>query len=369
MKQVRVNVTTKVNSSSIRRERHNGRDVIVVPSATMPDEVVMNGIKYPADEIAKSYASLERTPAPLGHPTINGAFVSAMDPEGINRSYIGAYNANVTRDRGRVFLDKIIDVEFASQTNGGKAVLAAIEQGEPIHTSTGLLCMLEAVANAEDHEYVARDIVFDHDAILLGEDGAATPAQGVGMLVNGARVDVINSTLSQVESEIDWAGMRLVDAITQRDKATAWERIKSAIMEAISTSAREPETSTKDDDMTVTTEQFDQLSAKVNALAETLSSDKVSELVTNAVAAAIKPVTDDIAAVKAANAAKEETEKADLVAKIVKANTLSEEAAKGLTLEALRELAPKAKPGAAAPLNAAFTGGAKSATFKLPEGE
>ena len=25
---------------------------------------------------------------------------------------------------------------------------------------------------------------FDHDAILLGEEGAATPSQGVGMMVN-----------------------------------------------------------------------------------------------------------------------------------------------------------------------------------------
>jgi len=41
---------------------------------------------YPADEIEKSYMSLNRAPAPLGHPLINSQFVSARDPEGIGGS-------------------------------------------------------------------------------------------------------------------------------------------------------------------------------------------------------------------------------------------------------------------------------------------
>ena len=84
MKQVRVNVRALANIAAVRHEKRNGRDVVIVPSATMPDDVVMNDILYPAAEIARSYRSLERTPAPLGHPTINGMFVSARDPEGIN---------------------------------------------------------------------------------------------------------------------------------------------------------------------------------------------------------------------------------------------------------------------------------------------
>src|SRR5690606_39194565 len=65
---VRVNVRSVANTAAIRREKRNGRDVIIVPSATLPDNVVMNGILYPAEEIAKSFKGLERTPAPLGHP-------------------------------------------------------------------------------------------------------------------------------------------------------------------------------------------------------------------------------------------------------------------------------------------------------------
>jgi len=79
MNQVLVHVRCNA-AGAIRREKLNGRDVIIVPSATLPDGIVMNDILYPAEEIERSYKGLERTPAPLGHPTINGKFVSARDP-------------------------------------------------------------------------------------------------------------------------------------------------------------------------------------------------------------------------------------------------------------------------------------------------
>ncbi|KAK0340490.1 hypothetical protein LTR94_030297, partial [Friedmanniomyces endolithicus] len=156
--QVRVNIRTLANSAAIRREKRNGRDVIIVPSATLPDDVVMNDILYPAAEIAKSFKSLERTPAPLGHPSINGKFLSARDPEGLNQGWIGAWNENVRQEKGRVLLDKVIDVERANQCEGGKRVLNAIEKGDPVHTSTGLLAMLDAANGDVPYKFTARDI-------------------------------------------------------------------------------------------------------------------------------------------------------------------------------------------------------------------
>ena len=133
-KRVRVNITSKVNADSIKKLRRHGRDVMIVPSATLPDGIVMNGIRYDADEIEKSFRSLERTPAPLGHPEIEGMFVSASDPEGLARGWIGAWNENVRRENGRSCMDKVIDLSTANQTTGGKAVLEAIEKREPVHT-------------------------------------------------------------------------------------------------------------------------------------------------------------------------------------------------------------------------------------------
>ncbi|MDX0610767.1 hypothetical protein GOC90_25425 [Sinorhizobium medicae] len=372
MKHVRVNVRSVANTKAVRKEKRNGRDVVIVPSATLPDDIIMNGIRYPADEIGKSFAGLNRTPAPLGHPMINGKFVSARDPEGINVGYIGAWNENVRRENGRVFLDKVIDIEVANRSPGGKEVLAAIEKGEPVHTSTGLLANLEAVANASDHKHIARNIEFDHDAILLGEVGAATPDQGVGMLVNAqgeqTEIEVINSAIQEAERDIDWAMDSLARALEKRQRAGLLDKLKAAILEALGISEREPTTNTKDTEMPVTDEQFTALSAKVDALSEGFN--KIGETVTNAVMAAVKPITDSHAEMVANQKAKDDAEHADLVTKIVKANVLDEETAKATPLNTLRALAKTAEPGKAAPLNPAFkaNSGDKPA-FKLPKGD
>jgi hypothetical protein len=371
MPQVRVNVRSLANVKAVRKEKRNGRDVVVVPSATLPDDVVMNGIRYPADEIEKSYLTLNRTPAPLGHPTINGKFVSARDPEGINIGYIGAWNENVVRKDGRVFLDKVIDVEVANRTEGGKAVLAAIEKGEAVHTSTGLLCTLDVANGATDHKHIARNMLFDHDAILLGEAGAATPDQGVGMLVNAKgeeeEIQVINSSLTDAaDQEIDWAGTRLVEALRRRENIGIWDKVKTAIMDAVG-SGRVPSTNTKEDDMSVTDEQFKSLSDEVKTLSEGMG--KIGETIANAVTTALKPVLDQQAELVANQKAKDEAEHADLVAKVVKANVLDEATAKATPLNTLRALAPKTEPGKAAPLNSAFKGGDGKPSFKLPKGD
>ncbi len=368
MKTVRVNIKALANSAAIRKEKLNGRDVIIVPSATLPDNVIMNNIRYPAEEIAKSFKQLERTPAPLGHPVVNGKFVSATDPEGINRGYIGAWNQNVRREDGRVFLDKVIDVEIANQSEGGRKVLEAIEKGDPIHTSTGLLAMLEN-SNSDDCKHIARNMMFDHDAILIGEEGAATPDQGVGIFVNssgdGQEVEVINSDLTdQADQEIDWAGSRLIEALQRRKNLDVWGKVKTAILEAVGISEREPTTNRKDEPVTVTKEQFEAFEAKVS---EGFAS--IGNSIKEAVEAAVKPLTEAHAEVVANQKAKEETEKAELVNQVVKANLLTEAVANTLTIEALKELADKAKPAQAAALNSRFKPASGEPAFKAPEGE
>ena len=353
MKQIRVNIRSVANVAKIRKEKRNGRDVIVVPSATLPDGVVMNGIRYEAEEIAKSFATLNKTPAPFGHPLINGKFISARDPEGINIGWIGAHNENARQENGRVLLDKVIDVEVANRSEQGKAVLAAIEAGEPVHTSTGLLCELEPVQGEDGIRANARNLFFDHDAILLNEEGAATPEQGVGMLVNAKgeqeEIEVINSSLmDEADREVDWAGMRLLEALDRRERASVWEKLKAAFSGALPTE-REPVENRKDDPMTVTKEQFEALSAKVNTLSEDLGKLNIGEAVANAV----KPLIDAQAEMKANQEAKDKAELDGHVATIIKANLLDEESAKELTLNAARKLAEKAKPGKAQGLNGA----------------
>lgn len=190
---MQVNITTKVNSQSIRRETYNGREHLVLPSYTLPANVVMNGGLYTQEQIDAHYQGLEGTLAPLGHPQVNGQFVSAFSPEGINAGHIGAWNRNVKKSGNRIYLEKWVDVARASESEGGKELLervAAIERGEdvpPIHTSVAaFLDQLEPndQQRATGAEWVADIHGMDHDAILLHEVGAATPEQGVGLMVN-----------------------------------------------------------------------------------------------------------------------------------------------------------------------------------------
>lgn len=190
---MQVNVTTKVNSQAIRRETHNGRAHLVLPSYTLPANVVMNGGLYSAAEIDAHYQGLEGTLAPLGHPTVDGQFVSAFSPEGINAGHIGAWNRNVKKSGNRIYAEKWVDTVVANQSEGGRELLdrvAAIERGEdvpPIHTSVAVfLEQMEAneEQKAQGIEWVAKINAMDHDAILLHEVGAAQPEQGVGLMVN-----------------------------------------------------------------------------------------------------------------------------------------------------------------------------------------
>lgn len=368
----RVNIARVVNTKNAKKLKRNGREVIVVPSATMPSDIVMNRIKYPADEIKKSFASLNRSPAPLNHPMVNGKFVSARDPEGLNIGWIGAWNENARFENGKVYLDKIIDVERANQSDEGKRVLEAIEKGEPIHTSTGIFCHLKFVENNEEFDATAHDLEFDHDAILLDFEGAATPEDGVGIFVNSSGdledVTVINSIWEEADREMDWAIESIVRALDKKAKIPLFERVKAAITEAFSSGA---ETTANEKEAEMSKEELDKLSSKVDALAESVGKigEAVTTGVTNALAEALKPLIDAQATTVANQKAAEEKEQGELIDKIVKANLLDEAVAKEMPLATLRALAANIKePQKAAPVRPGTVQANQNATsaFKLP---
>ena len=188
-------INNRVNNSAIRRIKNERGDLVyVVPSYTLPDNIVMNGINYPADEIANSFHSLEDTPAPVGHPyDASGNHITANSPDGILYFQCGIFNKNVKRvvcekHGHRVYVEKHIHIDTAMQTERGKAVVNAIDKGLPIHTSTGILMDVVSVNGVD----TATDMIFDHDAILLDEEGAATPDDGVGLMVNSALLTSVN---------------------------------------------------------------------------------------------------------------------------------------------------------------------------------
>lgn len=195
MSKTTVNILSVINKSSkITKEIINNKEHYIIRDVVpVIDDVVMNNGLYPKDEIDKSYKSINGNLMPIGHPNINGQFVSASHAKAINEYYGGAWAENVRKEQDKVLLDCYVDIEFARNHEKGKQLLERLDamfNGEdvsPIHISTGLILnkiYKTGKSKGKQYDWVATNMQFDHVAILLNEQGAATPEEGVGMFVN-----------------------------------------------------------------------------------------------------------------------------------------------------------------------------------------
>ena len=190
-----VNVLSVVNSKSkISTQIIDGKEHIVINDVVpIVDDIVMNGIFYPADEINKSYMTLNDNLMPLDHPMINNENVSALTPQAINNYYVGAWGRNVRKSNDRVLMDAYIDRKFAESTEKGRMLVNRLDDmmsgknTTPIHVSTGLTYTPDnqsGSSKGKRYTAIARNMKFDHVAILPDKQGAATPDDGVGIFVN-----------------------------------------------------------------------------------------------------------------------------------------------------------------------------------------
>lgn len=183
-----------INASNISTTTINGQEHYVIRGAVpIVDDIVMNGGLYPAEEINNSYQTMERKLMPIGHPMVNGKYVSANDPQAVNDYYAGAWAQNVSKASDKVVMDVYVNKAVAEAKPDGKRLIQRLDDmitgnnAEPIHVSTGLLLNKEQKAGeskGKKHYWVAHNMQFDHIAILLDEPGAGTPEEGVGMFVN-----------------------------------------------------------------------------------------------------------------------------------------------------------------------------------------
>ncbi|MCX8602629.1 MULTISPECIES: hypothetical protein [unclassified Gilliamella] len=209
-----VNVLSVVNSKSkISTQIIDGKEHIVINDVVpIVDDIVMNGIFYPADEINKSYMTLNDNLMPLDHPRINNEHVSALNPQAINNFYIGAWGRNVRKSKDRVLMDAYIDRKFAESTEKGRMLVNRLDDmmsGKnitPIHVSTGLTYTPDnqsGISKGKRYKSIARNMKFDHVAILPDKKGAATPDDGVGIFVNsdGEKSPIENVSLIECSED------------------------------------------------------------------------------------------------------------------------------------------------------------------------
>lgn len=196
-----------INASNISTTTINGQEHYVIRGAVpIVDDIVMNGGLYPAEEINNSYQTMEGKLMPLPHPMVDGKYVSANDPRAINTYHVGAWAQNVSKSGDQVVMDVYINKAVAETKPDGKRLINRLDEmiagtnTDPIHLSTGLLTNKEkksGESKGKKHSWIARNMQFDHIAILLDEPGAGTPEEGVGMFVNadGQEGEVENASL------------------------------------------------------------------------------------------------------------------------------------------------------------------------------
>lgn len=420
--------SSEVKRDAVRRENIDGVEHIIVSSYTLPDNVVMNEGMYPADEIEKSYKSLERTLAPIEHPKdSDGNFISASDPVAIHNYHAGAFNVNVKRENGRVHIEKHINVQEAMKSDRGKRLLDRINELEtnenprPIHTSTGVWLEVEPVDgmktndDGQEYKWIARNMCFDHDAILLDSVGAAQPHQGVGMAVNAEGDDIevemvveptsVNSVFQQLQKELnetvgtEWVSIidlvgddcifetskgcyqvpfRLDDGvarivglpITVDKKVTYTPKVNSkegdAMKELLINALAEAGIQTEGLDDAQLLAEYNKLQANQSKSDDAgAKSDDLAEIVANAV----KPLSDELASVKAqlnANADNEKSQFVNIIVNSGKYPGLDADSAKMLPVEKLKEMAANCGVAHGLPLTGNNGGNDADAAFRAP---
>lgn len=234
-----------INASNISTTTINGQEHYVIRGAVpIVDDIVMNGGLYPAEEINNSYQTMERKLMPIGHPMVNGKYVSANDPQAVNDYYAGAWAQNVSKANDKVVMDVYVNKAVADTKPDGKRLIQRLDDmisgnnADPIHVSTGLLLNKEQKAGEskqKKYSWVAHNMQFDHIAILLDEPGAGTPEEGVGMFVNadGQEGEVETASLIDAANSLKDGLLNKVKFFLTHNSDASFDEIYQMLREAI----------------------------------------------------------------------------------------------------------------------------------------
>ncbi|NPE57726.1 DUF2213 domain-containing protein [Dickeya dadantii] len=234
-----------INASNISTTTINGQEHYVIRGAVpIVDDIVMNGVLYPAEEINNSYQTMERKLMPIGHPMVNGKYVSANDPQAVNDYYAGAWAQNVSKAGDKTVNDVYVNKAVAETKPDGKRLIARLDEmiagtnSDPIHLSTGLLLNKEqksGESKGKKYSWIAHNMQFDHIAILLDEPGAGTPEEGVGMFVNadGQEGEVETASLIDAANNLKDGLLNKVKFFFTHNSDASFDEIYQMLRDAI----------------------------------------------------------------------------------------------------------------------------------------
>lgn len=181
-----LSVFLRPNSTETREETLRGEDYVVTPAVILVEGVLQGAAAEGPElalfeEFAKIPAAWNGRPVVAGHPRRDNNFVSAGSPDVWGQETIGwVFNAigEDSKLKCELWLNKAW-----MESSGYTEIKANVESSEVMEVSTGLFTDLEqasGVWNGEKFDYIWRNVVPDHLAILEGVVGACSVEDGCG---------------------------------------------------------------------------------------------------------------------------------------------------------------------------------------------
>lgn len=170
---------------TVRHDTMEGRDYLVAPMVMLTIGVHQgsNGsLYYPEEELSKTPAVWNYKPIVVYHPEIDGAGVSACDPDILTSRKVGVV-MKARYDNGKLKAEAWLEESRLKEVDD--RVLNALEKGIEMELSTGLFTdndMTEGTWNGETYTAIARNYRPDHLALLPDQIGACSLADGAGLL-------------------------------------------------------------------------------------------------------------------------------------------------------------------------------------------
>lgn len=181
----------------VRHTIHEGKDTLVVP-VVMIVEGVLNGALLTQSEFGKYVESWNGVPVPVLHPEERGQPISANRPDVIERTIGRIYHARV--DNGKLKAEAWIDVDKTKRL-GFCELLEKLESGQMVEVSTGYFSddrPMQGEYNGKEYMTQHVNIRPDHLALLPGQIGACSVADGCGTRVNSkkeSKVDMFTAVM------------------------------------------------------------------------------------------------------------------------------------------------------------------------------
>ena len=111
--QLLVNISSLVINSAIRTEVKEGVEFTVLPSKTLPPDIVMNRILYEDENVECTIDTLDGSPVTLGHPVVNGKFNQNEDIRDIDYINTNSKNESNFDESYNNLLKKILAIYYS----------------------------------------------------------------------------------------------------------------------------------------------------------------------------------------------------------------------------------------------------------------